>query len=208
MTLRFDKLFWVFLIFSFLGVLIEGFFCLYAYGHWESHVLTVFGWLNFLYGAGAVSFYAGAVKLKSVSFLKKVLILTLAATLMELISGLLLKYGLGMRAWDYSDQLIHFQGIISPAFSLIWALMAGAVCLGCEKMDSSLERHRRTGTRVAAVVLSVFIVINFLLTTATIIRWSERHRGIPAHSQASLLIDRYADDDWMSTRFVEWKFID
>ena len=42
-------------------MIIEGIFCLVTKGHWESHVVSVFGAFNVLYGFGAVLLYAGAV---------------------------------------------------------------------------------------------------------------------------------------------------
>ena len=55
--ITYDKLFWLFMAGSLMGVLIEGLFCLIRKGQWESHVVTVFGPFNALYGAGAVLFF-------------------------------------------------------------------------------------------------------------------------------------------------------
>lgn len=61
--LTYDKLFWLFIAGSILGVIIEGVFCQIAKGHWESHVVSVYGSFNILYGAAAVLFYVAADKL-------------------------------------------------------------------------------------------------------------------------------------------------
>lgn len=59
--ITYDKLFWLFLIGSVAGVIIEGVFTLVTKGHWESHVVSVFGAFNILYGFGGVLYYVGAV---------------------------------------------------------------------------------------------------------------------------------------------------
>lgn len=56
--ITYDKLFWLYLTGCIAGVIIEGVFCLVTKGHWESHVVSVFGAFNVLYGFGAVLLYA------------------------------------------------------------------------------------------------------------------------------------------------------
>ena len=56
--ITYEKLFWLFIVGSLIGVVMEGVFCVFFKGHWESHVLTLVGPFNALYGAGAVLFYS------------------------------------------------------------------------------------------------------------------------------------------------------
>ena len=117
---RYSDLFWLFLAGSVLGVIIEGVFCVVTKGRWESHVVSVWGWFNVLYGLGAAGLYAGAVKLRHRPLLARAAILMGVATALELACGMLLKWGLGMRAWDYSHNFLNFSGIICLRFSLYW----------------------------------------------------------------------------------------
>ena len=52
--ITYRKLFWLFLIGSVTGVVLEGLFCLVSKGAWETHVVSVYLPLNPLYGIGAV----------------------------------------------------------------------------------------------------------------------------------------------------------
>ncbi len=97
-TITYTKLFCLFLAGSVLGVLIEGIFCLISKGHWETHVVSVIAPYNILYGLGAVLFYVGAVKLQHKPLAVQIAIMTFLGTVLELVCGLLLRYGLGMRA--------------------------------------------------------------------------------------------------------------
>ena len=63
-AITYAKLFWLFLVGSVVGVIIEGLFCLIAKGHWETHVVSILAPYNILYGMGLVVFYIGAVKLQ------------------------------------------------------------------------------------------------------------------------------------------------
>ena len=59
------KMFWLFIFGSLPGVLLEGLWCLAFYGHWETHVVTVFEPLCVLYGFGMVGCCMGAVILSN-----------------------------------------------------------------------------------------------------------------------------------------------
>jgi len=208
MDVCFDKLFWIFFVACILGVLIEGMFCLITQGRWETHVLTVWGWFNFVYGFGAVGFYIMAAKFNMPSLVLKVFIMTLIATLLELFFGMVVKYGFGMMAWDYSDQWLNVQGLICPLFSLAWAIPAFLMCIGYKKLSRLLDPLCKPQIHVIAVILCVLLMIDFVAAMLCVYRWSGRHYGVEAKTQLGYLIDRLAPDDWMSKRFVEWKFIE
>lgn len=49
-----------------------------------------------------------------------VLLLFVALTLLEYITGLIFVKGMKIRLWDYSRRWGNIQGIICPLFSLLW----------------------------------------------------------------------------------------
>ena len=205
--LYYSDLFWLFLVGSFLGVIIEGVFTYFMTGRWESHVVSVWGWFNILYGAGAAGFYAGAVKLQDKSIGKRVFIMALIATSLELACGLILKYILGMKAWDYSHNFLNIGGIICLKFSLIWAAFAFIVCLNMQKITNVLSKLRTKRNNILCIVMSIFLAVNFTMTAAFLLRWSDRHYGYTANNTIEQQIDSIATDDWMQNRFVEWHFL-
>lgn len=190
-----------------LGVLVEGIFCLIARGHWESHVVSVFGYFNILYGAGAVLMYAGAGILQRRNLALRVTIITLVLTVLELLAGILLKDGLGMRAWSYEGMFMNFHGFICLGFSAIWGVASLVFCLGYPKIKAFLYRFRGKRWHVACVVLSIFMAVNLWFTGAAIVRWSARHYGKAEPSAIGTVLDEKAPDTWMKDRFVEWFFV-
>ncbi len=204
----YDGLFWLFMIGCVLGVLVEGIFCLVAHGHWESHVVSVFGYFNILYGVGAVVMYAGAGILKSKNIAFRVTVITLVLTVLELIAGLLLRDGLGMEAWNYNGKFMNFQGIICLSFSAVWGAASLVFCIEYPRIKKFLLRFRGKRWHVACVVLSVFMAVNLWFTGAAIIRWSARHYGVEASNAFERSLDVESPDEWMKKRFVEWKFLD
>ena len=205
--LYYSDLFWLFLFGCVTGVIIEGIFTYFIKGHWESHVVSVWGWFNILYGAGAAGFYAGAVKLSDKPIKTRVFVMAVIATSLELLCGMILKFILGMKAWDYSHNFLNIDGMICLKFSLIWALFAFLVCISMPKLTLILEKLRGKGYKIISIVMSVFLAINFALTAAVLLRWSSRHYGDIADNKIEQQIDSFANDEWMQNRFVEWKFL-
>lgn len=201
------KLFWLYLAGGIAGVIIEGIFCLVTKGHWESHVVSVFGTFNVLYGFGAVLLYAGAVKLNDKNIFVRVALLTITATILELLSGLLLRYGLGMRAWNYDNKFLNYKGLICLSFSFMWGVVAFIICKVYPYINICLSKLRGRKWNIACVVFTVVLVVDLLLTGVSMVRWSERHYGIRPIFKIVKQFDILAPDEWMQARFMEWKFL-
>lgn len=69
--ITYDKLLILFMIGCMLGVLLEGSFCLITKGHWESHVVSIIGAFNTLYGAGMVFFLCWCRKTQKQTYVYK-----------------------------------------------------------------------------------------------------------------------------------------
>lgn len=207
-TVTYDKLFWLFIAGSILGVIIEGVYCLIKKGHWESHVVSVFGAFNILYGLGAVLFYVAANALRRKMLFSKTVILMLGATFLELICGLILKYALGMRAWNYHDIIWNYKGLVCVPFTLIWGLAGLVFCILYPYINLWLEKLTEKMPHYVCVACSLFMAINLILTGLSIIRWSERHYNVNSSSAVQTYLDKKMPDWWMSKRFIEWEFLD
>ena len=57
------NMFWLFMFGNVLGVLLEGTWCRLIFGHWETHVATIWGPFSLIYGVGAVMFYISGEKI-------------------------------------------------------------------------------------------------------------------------------------------------
>lgn len=206
--INYPIIFWLFLFGSVLGVVLEGVFCLFFYKKWETHTVAVWGPFCIIYGLGAVGLYIGAILFENINKFGQFLLFALIATSIEYFCGKLLKDRLGMRAWDYSRHRFNLEGLICPHMTLAWGLM------GIFFADEFVPLLKRAALIVYTApgnylcgLLSVFMLINFVLTAVCIMRWSQRHRGIPASNRFLEYIDRKYDDEKMSGRFCEWSFI-
>lgn len=203
----FDRFFTVFIIGCIAGVLIEGFFYLFHFGHWESHVVSIIGYFNILYGIAAVLFYGGAVAMREKRLAVKVLILMLTATVLEYFTGVFLRDFLGMRAWNYTHSFMNFEGIISLKFTICWGILALAACATAPLITKLLNKINWKKTHKFCVVFAIFMVFNVGVTGFAIYRWAGRHYGIPAVTGFEQMLDAIFPDQWMAHRFMDWHFI-
>ena len=89
--------------------------------------------------------YVGAVRLQKKNIWCRVLYMTLGATVLELICGLLLRYGLGMKAWSYENSFMNYKGIICLGFSLAWGVAAFGFCKLYPYISKFLNRLKAKG---------------------------------------------------------------
>lgn len=201
--------FWLFMLGNVLGVIIEGCWCRFRYGKWETHVVALWGPFNIVYGLGIVAFYLGCAALHAKPGWIRIGVLALAGSVLEYLCGWVIRVGLHMKAWDYRNHFLNFQGLISPKMTLLW----GSLGMFFDRILYSpihafLSRMTGFGWQIACDLLSAFMVVNLFCTAMCIIRWARRHRGIPPISRIAKFIDRKYPDSWMEKKFCNWRFMD
>ncbi|MGN1195797.1 MAG: putative ABC transporter permease [Acutalibacteraceae bacterium] len=206
--ITYPKIFWLFIFGSLLGVLIEGLWCLMKYGHWETHVVTVFEPLCVIYGLGMSGCYIGSVLLESRGFVTKFLVFALIGTVVEFAAGFILEYGLNMKAWDYSDSFMNIKGYISVGMTLVWGILGLAFSYAVPFLEKIFDKIQSKPWNIACAVLSIFLVVDIAVSAACFIRWSKRHEGILPSNTLERIIDDTYNDSFMKKRFCEWEFID
>ena len=116
------QLLWFFLVYSFLGWLMET-----AAAAAKKGKLLNRGFLNApfspVYGEAAVLFAVFRTELKSAPFFLFVGGMLLA-TALELVTGALLERIFGQKWWDYSQEPWNFNGHICLKYSLVWGVLA------------------------------------------------------------------------------------
>lgn len=207
--LTYPALFWLFLLGSILGTLLEGAFCKIRYGRWETHTVALWGPFCILYGVGAVILYAGAVLTESLPVPGQFAVFAAATTAVEYAGGLLLKRGLGMKAWDYSGCALNLQGLVCAKMTAAWGLLGVLFSKYCVPyLKIAAKAVRGALAQILTYVSSVLMGLNLFLTALCIIRWSRRHRGYPPRNRLEAYFDVRYCDEWMERRFCEWKFLD
>lgn len=207
-TITYPKLFWLYIIGSLLGVLIEGLFSYYVRGRWEMHVVSMLGPFCILYGIGMVDFYIGTCLLWNKNIFVKFLFFALSASFLELIAGLLLEFGLNMRAWNYTRQFLNFRGHISLQMIISWGILGTLFSFLVPLINKYFSIFNKKVLRYITYILSIFMVLDLVFTFICINRWKERRIEESPSNNLEAWIDHKYNDEYMQHRFIEWRFLD
>lgn len=206
--IKYSDCFWLFIFASWFGVILEGFYCLFKLGKWESHVVSIFGHFCIIYGVGVVFYYIFCNIFKKENKILQFIVYAFLGTFVELVCGLLLDYGLGMRAWSYANSFLNFRGYICFFMFIVWGLFGLFFEWCLPYVRKVLKLTHNKAFKIILPFFTVFMILNLSFTTMCIIRWSERHKGYIPSNNIEKYIDKKYDDKYMSSRFMEWYFID
>ena len=167
---------WLFIVFSLVGVVGEGFWTLAFSGHWETHVVSMWTPLCIIYGLGAVGMYIADYYLKKQNIFVKFLVVMLVCTVVELLCGLIMEFSLKMTAWSYKNNFLNFRGHICLSMSLLWGAL-GILFSYCfvPVIDKVLNKLKGQVYKSISLVVTIILTLDFILTTICIIRWKDRH---------------------------------
>ena len=206
--ISYQRLFWLFLFGSLAGVIIEGIFCVFKYGHWETHVVSVWGPLCIIYGLGAAGCYSMYVILKDKGIFTQFCSFAFVGFLLELVCGSIMRNKLGMKAWTYNKHFMNYKGIVSLKMTIAWGFIGIAFTFLIPYIEKMFNSMKSANWALACKVLTVVLIFDFAITAAVLVRWSARHFDIPAMNKFEQFLNYKYDDSFMEKRFCEWKFLE
>lgn len=202
---------WSFLVYAFLGVLVEMVFCLMTEAVLESRTGLLYLPLRPLYGVGGVACtvllhpFAGQWLLV---FLGSFVVLSVV----ELVASYAMDAASATVCWDYRHKLLSVQGRICLEYSLYWGALGLLVVYALDPFLSGLLATTRS--EVSESLLTALLALTLLstaLTLAAITRIRRRvrtpdplSRGVEDSTVLALwerLIDRVVPDPVMINTF-------
>lgn len=163
------QLLWFFLVYSFLGWLMET-----AAAAAKKGKLLNRGFLNApfspVYGEAAVLFAVFLPELKSAPFFLFVGGMLLA-TALELVTGALLERIFGQKWWDYSQEPWNFNGHICLKYSLVWGLLAlFCLFLGNPLLVALTNWIPRSVGQIIAIAVLILLAADFAGSGAALLQ--------------------------------------
>lgn len=204
----YSTLFWLFMIGSVMGVILEGVWCVWTKGTWENHVATVWGPFCIIYGIGAMAVYLISVWLKGRNILLQFLLFSVSGALVEYLSSLFQEAVFGSTSWDYSADFMNIGGRVSLQMTLIWgALGVLFVRFAFPILTRLFRKTQSKPWKIACIVLTVFMAVNLLVTAAAVARWHSRIMDdSPANNAVEQYLDEHYDNNTMRKIFVNMVF--
>ena len=208
------KLFWIFIIVSIIGCVVETIVCIVQKGHFEIRQGVIYGPFIPVYGAGAVLFYVvvpiitgtTANNAKEISNIK-IFVYTM---ILGGVTEYLFSYGqeclFGTISWDYSNIPFNLNGRTSLLHCIYWGV-GGIIFIKflypyIENLSNKINMKRLT---LATTCLAIFMVYNIPISMLPGQRQMERVQNISANSRLDVYLDEKYPDKLMDAIFSNKK---
>lgn len=205
--IRYPMLFWLFMLGSVAGFVLEGLWCVFLTGHWEHHAATLWGPFCIVYGIGAVAVYLLSVFLRKKNLLIQFAAFTCSGAAVEYFSSLFQELCFGSVSWDYSQHLLNIGGRVSFKMALVWGILGIAFMrFVFPVLNRLFEKMKGKGWRIACMGMTAFMVVNLLVTSIAVTRWRNRMAGEETDNSVLQWLDDTYDDQTMKKLFPNMQF--
>ncbi|MTN45448.1 hypothetical protein GMB51_10390 [Turicibacter sanguinis] len=207
--LNFYKLFWLFFVASFLGVVIETIWCMITRGVIESRTGLILGPFNLVYGLGALCMTAGLYPLREKP--DRIILAGgfVIGSIFEYICSYFQEQCFGTISWDYSNFWFNLNGRVNLLYSLFWGLLAIAwIRYIFPKASILIEKIPNHIGIPLTWILVFFMVFNTSASAMALYRQSERRLEIPPSNRIKAFFDDYYPDEVMEKIYPNMVYIE
>lgn len=195
-------LFYIFIIASVFGWVIEGLWTLIKKGVIINHSAVVIGPFNMIYGVAAVLLTIILYKFKNSSKIKIFILSFIGCSILEYLMSYFMELIFGFTAWDYSKKILNINGRISLFYSLAWGILGIIWIKYCyPKIVNTLKKmNYRVGMNFA-IFLTIFLLLDGILTINAMDRARKFELGIPPQNKYEEFLDQTFDSKYLTNMF-------
>ena len=191
--------FWVFVLTSFLGFLVETIWCYLRYKKIESRTGVIYEPLIPIYGiAGILIMFI--IKIFEMSKWYQVFLIGFViSTVVEFITSFLQEKIFATKSWDYSSFRFNLFGRVN----LLYSILFGIVALFSYEvfLKHFLSFYENLNIIIHFIILSIclfiFMVYDFTISFVAVYRMKERKRNIERNNKFFNYIDNKYTDDYL-----------
>ena len=207
--ITFYKLFWVFFIGCFAGVVLETLYCLIQRGHYESRVGLIYGPFNLVYGIGALCLTGALYRFRNRGRIFSFVGGFLVGSVVEYACSWFQETFFGSTSWDYSNMPFNLNGRICLLYSLFWGALGIFWIKDIYPFMAKwiLKLPNRAG-KILTWALSIFLAVNCLVSAAAVYRWSERLHDEPPKTWIGSVMDTRFPNERMERIYANMNFGD
>ncbi len=200
LELNFFNLFWIFVVCSILGDVMESIFHVIVVdpGHWQDRAGLLFGPFSPIYGCGALLMTLFLNRLYKRNIVLVFLLSAIIGGAFEYFVSVFMQYTFGAVAWDYTGQWLSIGGRTCGIAMCAWGAL-GVVWLKLllplllKLIDLIPWNWRYTLTTIAAVFMAIDCVMS--------LQAYERLANDPVNSPIQHFYAEHFDNSWMENRF-------
>lgn len=209
--MSFSKMFIIFVIGSFIGVLHENIWgCikhLYRTGtfFWPSHKGVIYGPFNPLYGAGIV-FIIYILGKKKTKPLKTFLYGALLGGAIEYIVSFLMELVLGVASWDYSTYFLNINGRTTIPYMIFWGFASMILVHWIYPFLSKwIEKIPYKIGQSLLIILVIFMTLDMIVSWTALGRATLRNKGYEPFTFIGEFYDKVYPDEFLKTIYTNMK---
>ena len=205
--MTFYKLFWVFFIGCFAGVVLETIYCLIQRGHYESRVGLIYGPFNLVYGIGALCLSSALYQFRNRGRVFSFVGGFVVGSVVEYACSWFQEVCFGSTSWDYSNMPYNLNGRICLLYSIFWGIL-GIFWIKdiYPRMAKWILKIPNKVGKPLTWVLLVFMVFNSVMTLFTSLRWTARREGVEPRNAFEAYLDEHYPDERMQKIFANAEF--
>ena len=205
--MTFYKLFWVFFIGCFAGVVLETIYCLIQRGPYESRVGLIYGPFNLVYGIGALCLSGALYQFRNRGRVFSFVGGFVVGSVVEYACSWFQEVCFGSTSWDYSNMPYNLNGRICLLYSIFWGIL-GIFWIKdiYPRMAKWILKIPNKVGKPLTWVLLVFMVFNSVMTLFTSLRWTARREGIEPRNAFEAYLDEHYPDERMQKIFANAEF--
>ena len=218
--MTFYKLFWVFFIGCFAGVVLETIYCLIQRGHYESRVGLIYGPFNLVYGIGALCLSGALYQFRNRGRVFSFVGGFVVGSVVEYACSWFQEVCFGSTSWDYSNMPYNLNGRICLLYSIFWGIL-GIFWIKdiYPRMAKWILKIPNKVGKPLTWVLLVFMVFNSVMTLFTSLRkqvkevergrlteYAARREGVEPRNAFEAYLDEHYPDERMQKIFANAEF--
>lgn len=202
------KIFWIFIIGSVIGYILETIVVICQKGYFESRQGVIYGPFTPVYGIGGVFYYLLFSKIKTRNIAKVFLISMIIGGTIEYLCSFFQEKFFGTISWDYSNLAFNLNGRTSLLHCTYWGLLGIFYIICIEPLISKMEDLcKNKAIKILTAVLAVFMTANIIISWMAGNRQKERTQGIPAQDKVDVFLDKYYPDEKMDKVYTNKKTV-
>ncbi len=199
--LTYFKLFWIFVVGSVFGLIVETIFHLIVFGGYESRAGLVWGPFSPIYGVGAVVLTVFLNKFYHSHNLVIFLVSMVLGSCIEFLTSWLMEVLFGAIAWDYTGTFGSIGGRTNFAFGVMWGLLGLVWMRLMMPFIKSAFQHthpNKPAVKALTIIMSIILFLDIGCTLLALERQAERAMGLQATNAEQVFFDTYFPDSYMN----------
>ena len=196
------NLFWIFVIASMIGWIIEGLWSFFKKGMLINHSAVVIGPFNMAYGFSACFFSLFLYKFRNDNNWKIFLVGFLAGSIAEYIMSLGMELILGFTAWDYSHKFLNINGRICFTYSLFWGLLSVIwIKYIYPRLEGFLQKINNKWGYYMTLILIIFLIGDVFLTALAVKRAKNKELGLEPKYKYEEILDKTFNKNYLQNMY-------